>query len=155
MSYETKTEPRVRRIGHVVLKVRDLERTRAFYEMLGLEFADEVGKQMLFLRAGDDHHTIAFLGVGPNAPGPVKNGVGLFHVAFQVESESELLALYHKLKAKGVQFTGFTDHLVSHSIYLEDPDGNEIEIYADQPRERWERLDNPIASLPWDPERPA
>jgi len=107
---------------------------------------------MLFLRAGQDHHTIAFLRVGPNAPGPISNGVGLFHVAFQVDSEEELLALYQRLKQAKVAFSGFTDHVVSHSIYFQDPDGNEIEVYADQPRERWEDIEDSIDSLPWNPD---
>ncbi len=152
MKSSTSAAPAVRRIGHVVLKVRDLARTRAFYEQLGLEFSAQLGQQMLFLRAGDDHHTIAFLNVGSSAPAPARNAVGLLHVAFQVDSKDALLQLYRHLKKAGVQFTGFTDHVVSHSIYLEDPDGNEIEIYADQPRDRWANVAESMTSRPWDPE---
>lgn len=153
MAKTTEISPRVLRVGHVVLKVRDLDRSRRFYEALGLEFSGDVPGQMLFLRAGDDHHTIAFLRVGPDAPDPPRNSVGLLHVAFQMASEDALLALYRRLKQSGVEFSGFSDHVVSHSIYLEDPDGNEIEIYADQPRERWEHLGAAVGpTLPWRPE---
>ena len=152
MTRSAPTSAAVRRLGHVVLKARDLARSRAFYEQLGLEFAAQLGEQMLFLRAGNDHHTIAFLNVGANAPSPARQAVGLLHIAFQVDSKDELLRMYRRLRDANVQFSGFSDHVVSHSMYLNDPDGNEVEIYADQPRERWQDIAESLTTRPWDPE---
>jgi catechol 2,3-dioxygenase len=141
----------VRGWGHVVLKVSDLARAERFYtERLGFR---RVGwrRGMVFLRCGDQHHDLALLEIGPDGVKCEDPHLGLFHIALAVSSLDDLVRAYHDLKTAGVEIFGSVDHVVSKSFYLEDPDGNEIELYADEPRERWEGLKNPFATdLPFE-----
>jgi len=131
--------PKVRRLGHLVLRVRDLERSEQFYrEVLGLEVVDRMGRQMSFLTAREDaSHELALLALGPAAPGPDPHRVGLYHFAFQVDSIEELRAFHKQLQENGVQIVGIGDHGISLGVYFLDPDGNEIEVYYELPREQW------------------
>lgn len=130
----------VRRVGHVVLKVRDLERSATFYrDVIGLTEVARLGDRMAFFTAtGDNHHDLALLEVGPQAPLPRAGEVGLYHVALQIGNRLEdLKAAKAHLEAHGARIVGVMDHRVSRSIYLNDPDGNGLELYVDAEPAVW------------------
>lgn len=127
------------RIGHVVLKVRDLDRSLAFYrDLLGFQVVGELSNVMIFLSTGgENHHDLALLRVGQQAPSPVPAAVGLYHVAIQLADWEAVRAAHGLLTERGL-LKGAVDHGVSRSLYTADPDGNEIELYCDAPRSEWE-----------------
>jgi len=127
------------RIGHVVLKVRDLDRSLAFYrDFLGFKVVSELSNVMIFLAAdGLNHHDLALLRVGAQAPSPVSTAVGLYHVAIQLADFEAVQAAHALLTERGL-LRGAIDHGVTRSLYTADPDGNEIELYCDAPRSEWE-----------------
>jgi catechol 2,3-dioxygenase len=140
-----KTEPKRLhpdvRIGHVHLKVADLDRAIAFYhDVLGFELTQRYGRQAAFLSAGGYHHHIGLNtweseGGTPPPPG----STGLYHVAIVYPTRAELGdALRRLLKAK-IPLEGASDHGVSEALYLRDPDGNGVELYWDRPKEQWPR----------------
>jgi catechol 2,3-dioxygenase len=124
----------VERLGHAVLKVRDVDQAEGFYHgVLGLPIAARMqeGLAMTFFTLGN-HHDFAVLGVGPDAPDAVAESPGLFHVAFKVgDSLDDLRAVKKDLEAAGVPIEMIADHTVSQSIYVRDPDGNGVELYVD------------------------
>ena len=118
-------------LGHAHLKVRDLERSVAFYtEFLGLRLTERVGSQFAFLSGGDLHHDLALQALGTAAPGTPRHAVGLFHLAFEVPDRESFAAAYHALDAGGVPVAA-VDHGISWAMYFADPDGNGLEIYWD------------------------
>jgi catechol 2,3-dioxygenase len=124
---------KVQQLGHVVLKVRDRRRAEDFYEgVLGMRVAARMDKPpMTFFTLGN-HHDLAVVEVGEGGPDPAPNSPGLFHAAFKVGgSLDELREAKAHLEAAGVKILGISDHTVSQSIYLADPDGNTIEVYVD------------------------
>jgi catechol 2,3-dioxygenase len=141
-------------IGHVHLKVSDLERAERFYvDLLGFHVTARYGTDAVFLSAGDNHHDLALntwesKGGSPPAPGTT----GLFHVAIKVPTRRDLAEMFVRLRDAGVPLTGASDHLVSEALYLRDPDGNGIEIYADRDQSEWPRRNGEIemATLPLD-----
>ena len=133
-------DPRVG-IGHVHLKVADLDRALAFYHgVLGFEVMQRMGDQAAFLSAGGYHHHIGLntwqsRGGGPPAPGTT----GLFHVAIRYPDRATLADALRRLVDAGVPLDGAADHGVSEALYLRDPDGNGVELMWDRPREAWPR----------------
>ena len=127
------------RIGHVVLKVRDLDRSLAFYrDLLGFKVVSELSNVMIFLAAdGQNHHDLALLRVGQQAASAVPTAVGLYHVAIQLADWEAVVSAHAVLTERGL-LRGAVDHGVSRSLYTADPDGNEIELFCDAPREEWE-----------------
>jgi catechol 2,3-dioxygenase len=124
---------RVEKLGHVVLKVRNRERAERFYAgVLGLPVAARMEKPpMTFFTLGN-HHDFAIVDVGADGPDAPPDSPGLFHAAFKIgESLEELREAKAYLEAAGVAILGISDHTVSQSIYLADPDGNTIEVYVD------------------------
>jgi catechol 2,3-dioxygenase len=132
----------VKKVGHVVLKVRDLERSVAFYrDVIGLnevargQFA---AKMAFFSATGENHHDLAVAEVGPDAPDAPQNAVGLYHVALKIgDTLDELRAARAHLEARGITKIRVMDHRVSQSIYLNDPDGHGIELYVDADPAIW------------------
>ena len=128
----------IQKVGHVVLKMRDLEKARAFYcDVLGMKLANFDPDRGMFLRFSDYHHDIAIFKTGPDADPPKKNQVGLVHVALVVDSLDTVKAWYDRCKALGVPIVGTADHAVSNSMYIEDPEGNVVEIYCDRTDYDW------------------
>src|SRR3990172_2481302 len=128
------------KLGHIVLRVRDLERSERFYTgVLGLRKTGEIPGVMAFFTTQDsaDSHDLALMQLSPNAPDSNPQAVGLYHFAYQVESEEALGDAYRALREAGVPIVGTGDHGVSKGIYILDPDGIEIEITYEVPRERW------------------
>jgi catechol 2,3-dioxygenase len=132
------TDPRVH-IGHVHLKVANLERSLNFYSgVLGLEVMQRMGDSAAFLSAGGYHHHIAIntwesLGCSPPPPGTT----GLYHTAIVYPTRAALADALHRVLKAGIPLDGAADHGVSESIYLRDPDENGVELYRDKPREVW------------------
>jgi len=129
------------RIGHVHLKVADLERAVAFYrDVLGFDLVQRYGKSAAFLSAGGYHHHIG-LNVWESRGGtpPPHGHTGLYHLAILYPSRVELARALRRLLEHRVPISGASDHGVSEAIYLSDPDGNGVELYVDRPREAWPR----------------
>ncbi len=128
-------------IGHVHLKVADLDRALGFYcGVLGFELMQRVGGQAAFVSAGGYHHQIGLntwesLGGRPPAPGTT----GLFHTAVLYPTRATLADALRRLIAGGIPLDGASDHGVSQALYLRDPDENGVELYWDRPREDWPR----------------
>jgi catechol 2,3-dioxygenase len=126
-------------IGHVHLKVSDLDRAVGFYrDVLGFEETTRLGDQAAFLSAGGYHHHIG-LNTWESKGGspPPRGSTGLFHTAIRYPDRAALAKALHRVVEAGVPLTGASDHGVSEAIYLNDPDGNGVELYYDRPREDW------------------
>lgn len=134
-------------IGHVHLKVADLDRALGFWrDALGFEEQARIGDQAAFLSAGGYHHHIGLntwesQGGSPPPPGTT----GLYHVAVRFPDRKTLAETLKRLAEAGIQLEGASDHGVSEAVYLRDPDGNGLELYRDRPREEWPT--NPDGSL--------
>lgn len=136
------------KLGHIVLRVRNLERSKRFYtDVLGLRQTGELPGIMAFFstRGNEDSHDLALMQMGPNAPDPDQQAVGLYHFAYQVGDEQALADAYRTLRAEGVPIVGTADHGVSKGIYILDPDGIQIEITYEVPKEHWPEGANPFA----------
>jgi catechol 2,3-dioxygenase len=129
------------RIGHVHLKVSDLERSLAFYcGVLGFQLTQRYGSQAAFVSAGGYHHHIGLntwesLGGSP----PPTGTTGLYHVAILYPSRAALAHALRRLIAANISLDGASDHGVSEALYLHDPDENGLELYWDRPKEQWPR----------------
>jgi catechol 2,3-dioxygenase len=126
-------------IGHVHLKVSDLDRAVAFYrDVLGFDEMTRMGDQAAFLSAGGYHHHIGLnTWESKGGPPPPRGTTGLFHFAIRYPSRAALAKALRRVVEAGVPLSGASDHGVSEAIYLNDPDGNGIELYRDRPREEW------------------
>lgn len=126
-------------VGHVHLKVADLERAVAFYrDVLGFEVTARLGDQAAFLSAGGYHHHIGLnTWESLGGPRPPRGATGLYHAALRYPSRKALALALKRLLERGYPLEGASDHLVSEALYLRDPDGNGLELYCDRPREQW------------------
>ena len=128
-------------VGHVHLKVADLERSIRFYsDALGFEVMQRMGTDAAFLGAGGYHHHVGlntWESRGGSPPSPTSPG--LYHVAFRYSSRSALASALRRLDELSIPLEGAADHGVSEALYLRDPDGNGVELYHDRPREAWPR----------------
>lgn len=144
MSEEKYKVPAKTKIGHIHLKVSNLDRSLEFYrDMLGFEVTDRIGDSAVFLSAGGYHHHIGLnTWHSENAARAAKGGVGLYHTAILYPSRKDLAKILERLLNKKYPLTGMADHGVSEAIYMEDPDGNGVELYHDRPRENWPRKED-------------
>lgn len=136
MSYQI---PANTRIGHVHLKVADLQRALDFYAgVLGFELQQKYGTQAAFISAGGYHHHIGLnTWHSKNQPPAPGNAPGLYHTAILYPTRKDLANILKRLIEVQYPLTGMSDHGVSEAIYLDDPDGNGVELYWDKPREAW------------------
>src|SRR3982751_4839155 len=129
------------RIGHVHLKVADLDRALKFYrDVLGFELTQRYGRQAAFLSAGGYHHHIG-LNTWESEGGqqPAQGTTGLYHVAIVYPTRAELADALRRLIDAGIPLEGASDHGVSEALYLRDPDNNGVELYWDRPKDQWPR----------------
>lgn len=133
------TTPSKTQIGHVHLKVSDLDRALAFYrDLLGFELTTMYGDQAAFLSAGGYHHHIGLNTWHSEGGSPApKDSPGLFHTAILYPTRKDLAEIYDRLKKNNYPISGASDHGVSEAIYLDDPDGNGVELYRDRPKDEW------------------
>ncbi len=138
------TVPAQTRIGHVHLKVSNLEKSLDFYcGLLGFEITTRYGDQVAFISAGGYHHHIGLnTWYSKGFPPSAKEGVGLFHTAIVYPTRKDLAAIYQRLINAHYPLTGASDHGVSEALYLNDPDNNGIELYWDRPEESWPKTED-------------
>jgi len=131
--------PAQTQIGHVHLKVADLDRALRFYrDLLGFQLTTMYGDQAAFLSAGGYHHHIGLnTWHSKDAPPAQRNGVGLYHTAIRYPERKDLAFMVARLRKAGYPLSGASDHGVSEALYLNDPDNNGVELYWDRPRETW------------------
>jgi catechol 2,3-dioxygenase len=131
--------PSETKIGHVHLKVADLQRALAFYcDLLGFELQTTYGNDAAFISAGGYHHHIGLnTWYSKNAPPAPVRSAGLYHTAILYPTRKDLAIAYKRLINAGYPFTGAADHGVSEALYLNDPDENGVELYWDKPKEQW------------------
>jgi catechol-2,3-dioxygenase len=140
----------IKELGHAVLYVRDIDRSRHFYrDVLGFREigAGPPGMKAAAFSSGRTHHELLLIEVGTDAePIPAGRRVGLYHLGFKIgETDDELRAARAELEREGVTVVGASDHTVTHSLYVLDPDGNELELFIDVQPERWR--DDPAAVM--------
>jgi catechol-2,3-dioxygenase len=145
----------VRHLNHAVLYVRDAARSAAFYgDVFGFEpVAEYPGAVFLRAAGSTNHHDLGLFSVGPDAPGPQPGRVGLYHLAWEVASVTDLATARDTLRRVGA-YVGESDHGATKSIYGHDPDGNEFEVMWMVPRAEWgdHEHDAPVAPLDLDAE---
>ena len=136
--------PAKTQIGHIHLKVDDLDRALAFYrDLLGFEVTTMYGDQAAFLSAGGYHHHIGFnTWHSKGSPPASTESVGLYHTAILYPTRKDLAIIFERIRSANYPFTGASDHGVSEALYLNDPDGNGVELYWDRPKQLWPLKDD-------------
>ena len=131
--------PAQTRIGHVHLKVSNLDKALGFYQgLLGFEIQQRYGDQAVFISAGGYHHHIGLnTWYSKDAPPAPRKASGLFHTAILYPTRKDLAIIFKRVVDASYPITGASDHGVSEAIYLDDPDGNGVELYWDKPQESW------------------
>lgn len=141
------------RIGHIHLRVADIERSLAFYvDVLGFSLKQRFGSQAAFIAAGDYHHHIGLntwgsLGGSP----PPRGSTGLFHLGILYPTRAELADALRRLQSANIQLDGASDHGVSEALYVRDPDQNGVELYWDKPESEWPRTADGKIAMVTDP----
>ena len=126
-------------LGHVVMRVRDLTRSVDFYtRVMGLTVMVKSERACFMSADTDKSHELALFALGPDAPGPDQSRVGQAHMAWQMETFEDLQELYTRLRENEIRIKHIADHGLSLGVYLLDPDDNEIEIYYELPRAKWQ-----------------
>lgn len=141
----------IKELGHIVLYVSDIERSAAFYgDVLGWQRLPLPGGGAAAFSSGRTHHELLLIEVGPTAQAlPKGRHLGLYHFGLKVgDSDDELRDALERIQAANVEIVGATDHTVTHSLYILDPDGNEIELYIDVPGVDWANDPHLFASRP-------
>ncbi len=133
--------PKETRVGHVHLKVADLDRAIGFYQgVLGFDLVTKYGQQAAFLSAGGYHHHIGLNTWESKGGSPAPAGhTGLYHTAFLFPDRASLAAALQRVIDAGIEIDGAADHGVSEAVYLRDPDGNGVELYRDRAEAEWPR----------------
>lgn len=146
---------KIKNLNHLVLFVSDVKQSKKFYcELLGFKVREELGDNAVFLHAGgsDNHHDLGLIYAGPNAnPLPKGPRIGLYHSAWEVGTIEELKEAKEQLKQAGV-LQGESEHGNSLSLYANDPDGNEFEVFWMVPKEDWSKRQFGVHELDWDKE---
>ena len=136
-----------RQLSHVALRVRDLDRAVAFYrDVVGLNLKGRRDQAAFLGIRPDASHELALFALPPQAAGPDPEGVGMYHMAWEMASFEELAALNERLKARGANIVGYSDRQCN--VMFTDPDGNELEAIWEPPSEEWERLKNSPGGVP-------
>ena len=145
-------DPRVD-IGHVHLKVADLERALGFYVgVLGFELQQRMGDSAAFVSAGGYHHHIGLnTWESRGGPPPPRGTTGLYHTAIRYPDRAQLADALRRVVRAGIPITGASDHGVSEALYLRDPDDNGVELYCDRPRPSWKRNADGMIEMPTKP----
>lgn len=139
---------KIERVAHVVIKVRSLEKSLDFYtRVLGLKEMGRIDPFVIFLSTGRDHHELGIAEVGADAPDAPFYQVGMEHFAFKVSSETDLVEAYETLLRENVEISYTVNHGVAKSVYFFDPDGNELEVYADNTPAEVATFDNPYGGM--------
>lgn len=148
----TPIDPRVS-IGHVHLKVADIERALGFWrDVLGFEVQQRMGQSAVFLSAGGYHHHLGLnTWESRGGPPPSPRSTGLYHVAILYPDRATLADALRRVMAAGIPLEGASDHGVSEAIYLRDPDGNGVELYRDRPMAEWPRDEHGELAMTLDP----
>jgi catechol-2,3-dioxygenase len=122
----------IQRLGHVVLRVRDVERSEPFYrDVLGLQVRSKTPGRAVFFTCGEQHHDLAIFALGDDAPPPEDTRVGMYHLAWKLADFVQLKAAYQHAKRYGANIVGMNHHGGAKSVYLKDPDGLEMELYCE------------------------
>jgi catechol 2,3-dioxygenase len=140
-------------VGHVHLKVADLDRALAFYHgVLGFPITQRIGDSAAFLGAGGYHHHLGLnTWESRGGPAPPPGSTGLYHVALLYPDRPSLADVLRRLVEAGIRLDGAADHGVSEALYLRDPDGNGVELYRDRPREDWPRTPDGALAMGTEP----
>ena len=140
---------KIKRVGHLVLRVKDIERSKRFFqEILGIPVVGQNERGMIFFSTNtrDNHHMLALVPAKEGAAMPSPDQVGMQHVAFELGNFAELQGAYRLLKEAGVKVRDTTFHGVTKSVYFEDPDGNRLEVYCNVPAEEYTKsVPNPYS----------
>ena len=127
-----------KRLGHIVLKVNDIDKSEVFYkDVLGLKVTHKVEQSMVFMTSGSLSHEIALFANDANHREPQNEYTRLVHFAWQLKSFEDLKFFYNSLLANKIPISGIGDHGISIGVYFSDPDGNEIEVYYELPKSEW------------------
>ncbi|MGW5149603.1 VOC family protein [Rhodococcus koreensis] len=139
---------KIERVAHVVIKVRSLQKSLDFYtRVLGLKVMGTIDPGVVFLSTGRDHHELGIAELGAEAPGGTFYQVGMEHFAFKLRNDDDLIEAYETLLRENIEIAYTVNHGVTKSIYFFDPDGNELEVYADNSPEEVASFENPYGGM--------